>query len=98
MNRASRRKSVAEFLRRDAARADVLTFLVDGSDAALSREPFSQAVLHWRGNITSRKPMCIACRTSFAADGVSVGGWLFATPEGASAVSVSAFCANLDDL
>jgi len=78
----------------------VLTFLIDSSDVALGREPFSQAVMYWRSNLASRKPKCIACRASFA-DGVAVGGWLFATPEGAQATSVSAFCvacwSDLDD-
>lgn len=93
MGRHERRAAIAEF-RRDAARADVLTYLVDASDTALVREPFVQAVLHWRGNIAVRKPRCIACGTSFAADGASVGGFLFATPEGANATSVSAFCSS----
>ena len=100
MNRASRRASIADF-RRDAARADVITYLIDADDAAIVREPWLlQAVLHWRGNVASRKPKCVACRSGFA-DGATVGGFLFATPQGASAVSVSAFCArcwtSLDD-
>lgn len=99
MNRASRRKSIAEF-RKDAARTDVLTYLIDATDTILVREPWLQATMHWRSNIASRKPRCAACRTSFA-DGPPVGGWLFASPEGASAISVSAFCSrcwgSLDD-
>jgi hypothetical protein len=100
MNRATRRKSIAEF-RHDAARADVITYLVDADDAVIVNEPWLlRAVMHWRGNMASRRPRCAACRSGFA-DGAQVGGWLFASPEGASAVSVSAFCArcwtSLDD-
>jgi hypothetical protein len=73
---------------------------VDASDVALTRPPFSQAIWHWRSLVAVRKPRCIACRTPFAADAV-IGGWLFAQPDGANAVSVSAFCSscwsNLDD-
>lgn len=100
MNRASRRKSIAEF-RHSASRTDVLTYLIDGTDTALEREPFVRAVMHWRSNVASRKPKCIGCRTTFSANGISVGGWLFASPQDASAISVSAFCsecwASLDD-
>lgn len=102
MNRHSRRKSISEF-RHSATRSDVITYLIDADDAALVREPWLlRAVLYWRGNIANRKPKCAAaCGTSFAADGVSVGGYLIASPEGARAVSISAFCAgcwiSLDD-
>lgn len=100
MNRASRRASLAEF-RHDAARVSVSTFLIDGTDAALMREPFFQAIQHWRGNIVSRKPKCISCRKPFAAADVAVGGWLFAQPECTNAISISAFCSScwssLDD-
>ena len=100
MNRATRRASLAAF-KHDAAKTDVITFLIDGSDTALLRKPFAPAVLHWRSNVSSRKPKCAtACGASFAG-GASVGGWLFAQPEGTNAISVSAFClscwSNLDD-
>ena len=101
MARHERRASIAAF-RRDAMRRDVETFLIDGTDSALLRPPFSQATMYWRANIAVRKPKCAAaCGTSFAADGVAVGGWLSAQPVGATAVSVSAFCnrcwSSLDD-
>ena len=84
MNRASRRASIADF-RHDASRSDVITYLIDASDAALVREPWlSRAALYWRSNIASHKHRCISCKASFAADGVSVGAYLFATPQGST--------------
>ena len=92
MSRRERRASIAAF-RKAAARQDVETFLVDGVDTALARAPFSQAILHWRSHVAVRKPRCAAaCGRSFVADGVAVGGWLFAQPVGVNAISVSAFC------
>ena len=91
MNRASRRRSIADF-RRTAERTEVTTWLVDASDVALSREPFLQPVLHWRSNVSIRKPRCASCRKTFPANDTPVGGYLFASPVNARAISVSSFC------
>lgn len=90
MNRHERRSGLARF-RRNAASA-LLTYLVEPDDAALDGHPLlRQAASYWRSNIRARRPCCIGCRTSFAAD-AEPGAFLFAVPALARTASISVFC------
>ena len=91
MARHQRRASIAQF-RRDAQRVEILTHLVDAADAVIVKEQWLlSAVMRWRGDVAVRKPRCVSCKASFA-DCATVGGFLVCTPEGMSAISISAFC------
>ncbi|SIN97251.1 hypothetical protein SAMN05443247_01098 [Bradyrhizobium erythrophlei] len=53
------------------------------------------AVLHWRGNIVDRKPICIACKVSFLDADARVGAFLLSVPVSVpDIVATSAFCAE----
>jgi hypothetical protein len=90
-NRAQRRSDTRAF-RREVHRDHILTHLID-VNADLDGYPLlSRAAAYWRSGIPTRKPYCIACRSSFA-ETAEAGAYLFATPPGTSDIaSVSALC------
>lgn len=85
MNRAQRRADLRSF-RRDVHRDHIDTHLVD-VNADLDGFPvLSRAAAYWRNGIPTRKPYCIACRSSFA-ETAEAGAFLFATPPGAADIA-----------
>jgi len=92
-NRHQRRASLREFKRE--ARASLVTYMIEANDP-LDRAPvLRDAVAYWRGNLPTRKPICICCKGPFTGDvRVEVAAFLLATISSASPrnASVSGIC------
>lgn len=97
MGRAERRREVARF-RSETRTAGLVSYLCTPDDDRLKSAPLlTGAIAFWRRLIQTRRPICICCRTSFAADDVTVGAVLLAhhdeiAPKVASTSGICATC------
>jgi hypothetical protein len=88
MNRHARRADMRTF-----RRSDLLTHCVAADVPLDDNAMLRNAALHWRSNIETRRPICIACKISFVGDKARAGAFLFAMPVNIGGlVSTSAFC------
>lgn len=87
MNRHERRASVSSI-----RHSDLITHLV-AADAVIEDAILRNAVLHWRINIETRKPVCIGCKAAFNGDQAQVAAFLLSTPVGVpDIVATGAIC------
>ncbi|MGY4261429.1 hypothetical protein ACVI1L_008497 [Bradyrhizobium sp. USDA 4516] len=90
MNRHARRASV-----KSIRHSDLTTNLVSADTPLDSHPILHHAVQNWYGNIASRRPICIACKTPFHGGETRVGAFLLSVPVGAPDIVVtSAFCSG----
>jgi hypothetical protein len=83
--------------RREASRADLLTYLVAANGDLRHYPTLARAVWHWRSIVPQRRPFCSACKVNFA-DGALPGAFLLSTTAAApTTASVTAFCARCFD-
>lgn len=95
MNRHARRSDMRIF-----RRSDLLTHMLPADDAAIEdHRLLKNAVANFQAGRRTRKLLCPACKTEFAADGPQVAAYLFAMPINiGDLVSTSGFCACVEML